>query len=61
MTREEEELFRKEMLDSVLLLYKELSQKNMELFQRFLDVMRRNDEAIKASQALLNKIHRISN
>ena len=61
MTREEEELFLKEMHDSVQQLNKALWQKNMEQFQRLQDVMRRSEEAIIASQALLNKIHRISN
>ena len=61
MTREEKELFYKEMLDSVVLLYKELSQRCREQSQRLQEVMRHNDEVIKTSEALLDKIRRISN
>ena len=59
MTREEEELFLKEMHDSVVLLSKALSQKCREQSQQLEDFMRRSEEVIKTSQALLNQIRRI--
>jgi hypothetical protein len=61
MTREEEELFHKEMLDSVVLLYEALSQRCREQSQQLQEVMRRNEEVIKTSEALLKKIRRSSN
>ena len=58
MTKEEKELFEKEMYDSVKLQNKELIRKSRKLSQQLEDLMLLSDEAIETSQALLDEIHK---